>query len=174
MSDDVLARNELYTFDEAKPYASYKKTILGRVGVTVWDRFTNQPAYAILRGDPRRNEEGGIVDVWSPKEDAFFRRNNQRHFDRGVLIPYTRPQNVVKETPIEQFTDEQLREIISSKFISLVAKLNKIESVPVLFRIKSLAEDMDKSEKIMNAINSRISDLQMAEYQPKPEVEEEE
>lgn len=174
MSQDVLARNELYTIDESKPYASYIKTILGRVGVNVWDRFTNTPAYTILSGDPRRKDETSIVDVWNQREDAFFRRNNQRHFEKGIIIPHTRQINVPTETPIEQFSDEQLKEIVNSKFLALQNKLNKIESVAVLFRMVTIAEELDKSSKITDAIQARISEIQMAEYTQKPEAKEEE
>ena len=173
-NQDVLARNQLSVVEEGKPYASYIKTILGRAGVNVWDRFTNTPAYVILDGDPRRKDEHAIVDVWNAKEDAFFRRNNQRQFERGVIIPYTRPENSATETPIEQYSDEQLTEIVNSKFLGLQAKLNKIDSVAVLFRMITIADDLDKSSKITDAIQARISELQLAEYEPKAETKEEE
>lgn len=174
MSNDVLARNELYVIDESKPYASYIKTILGRVGVNVWDRFTQQPSYAVLTGDPRRKDEHAIVDVWNQKEDAFFRRSNQRHFERGIIIPFTRPENVEVETPIEQFTDDQLKEIVNSKFLALQNRINKITSVAVLFRMITIAEELDKSSKITDAIQARISEIQMAEYGEKSEPNAEE
>lgn len=173
MSNEVLARNELSVIDESTPYASYMKTILGRVGVNVWDRFTNQPAYVILQGDPRTKEETAIVDVWNAREDAFFKRTNKRHFDKGILIPYTRPQNVAEETPVEQFNDEQLKEVINSKFMALKASLNKIDSIAVLFRMITLAEELEKSSKIVDAIQARISEKQMEQYGEKPEETEE-
>lgn len=170
MNNDVLARNELYAFDENKPFASYMKTILAQVGITVWDRFTNQPTETILKGDPRRKEEGCIVDVWSPKEDAFFRRQNARHFRNGILIPYKRPEDVVEEVPVEQYSDEQLRDLINLKFAALNKRLNDITSEAVLFRMRSLADEMEKSEKIIAAIEKRISDVQLVDYQPKNEA----
>ena len=174
MSNDVLSRNELTVIEESNPYATYIKTILGRVGVNVWDRFTNQPAYAILTGDPRRKDEHSIVDVWTQREDAYFRRNNQRHFEKGIIIPFTRPEKLETETPIEQFTDEQLKEIVSSRFLALQAKLNKIETIPVLFRMITIAEELEKSSKIIDAIQARISELQLAVHGLKPEPTEEE
>ena len=175
MTDNVLARNELSVIDEDKPYASYIKTILGQVGVNVWDRYMNQPAYVILQGDPRRKDETTIVDVWNSREDSYFKRNNAKHFSKGILIPYSRPENVVQEVAVEQYTDNQLKEIINAKFLSLRNKLAKIESIAVLFRMITLAEEMEKSSKIVDAIQARISELQMAVYGEKAEqVEEEE
>ena len=169
---DVLGRNELLSIEEEKPYASYIKTILGRVGVNVWDRFTNTPAYIILSGDPKRKDSGCIVDVWTQKEDAFFRRSNERHFAKGTLIAYSRPLNIVEETKIEQYTDEQLKELINSRFAGLNKRLNEIESIPVVYRMMSLASEMEKSERIINALKARISELQMAEYIV-PEIKQE-
>ncbi len=171
--NDVVGRNELFSLDE-KPYATYIKTILGQVGINVWDRFTNTPAYTILKGDPRRSDEGSIVDVWSQKEDAYFRRNNARHFEKGVLRVYHRPENAAVEVAIEQFSDEQLKEIVNLRFIALQAKLNKIESVPVLFRMLTIARDLDKSEKITKPIEARISEIQRAEVEkPREQTQEE-
>lgn len=173
MNNDVLARNELFSYEEGKPYASYKKTILGQVAVTVWDRFIQQPGTAILKGDPKRNEESAIVDVWNAKEDAFFRRMNAGHFKRGVVIPYVRPQNEVTEVPVEQFSDQQLEEMLTLKYVSLNKKVNEIESVPVLFRLKAIAEDKDKL-KIVNLLEARIAEIQLAEVRPQVEAAEEE
>jgi len=172
MSDnEVLGRNELFS-DSEKPYASYIKTILAKVGVNVWDRFTNTPGYAILEGDPKRKDVGCIVDVWNAKEDAFFRRNNARHFERGVLITYARPENVQVVVPMEQYNDEQLRAIVNNKFFAFQKHLNETSSVPVLYRMLGLSEEMDKSEKWTSAIKARISEIQMAEAQPTKSVEE--
>src|SRR5215213_4498353 len=162
-TNDVLGRNELFSFDESKPYATYIKTILGQVGVNVWDNFTGQPAYAILKGDPKRRDESSIVDVWSQKEDAFFKRNNARHFERGVLIPYTRPAQEVQEVRIEQFSDEQLKEIVNSKFMAFQSKVNKTDAIPVLFRMLNIARDLDKSESFTKAIEARIAEVQEAQ-----------
>lgn len=175
-SDVVLAKNEVFaSADMEKPYASYIKTILGKVAVTVWDTTLEKPVDVILMGNPKKKDEDCIVKVWSAKEDSFFKRMNIRHFKKGLIIPYTAPVDVVPEQIIEQASDEELSKIVSMKWMALVAQLNKIQSVPVLFRMKNLAEEMDKSSKITDAIVKRISEIQAAEYTRKdePSVEEE-
>lgn len=173
-SDMVLARNEVYSSIEMdKPYKSYIKTILGQVAVTVWDNILDKPVDVILRGNPKKKEEDSIVKVWSPKEDSFFQRMNRKHFTKGVIIPYQMPEKVEAVKTIEQATDEELATIINSRFMALNAQLNKIQSVPVLFRMKNLAEEMDKSNKITSAIEKRISEIQAAQYQPAAEESEE-
>lgn len=175
-SDRILAQNELTSsYGKDKPYASYIKTILGQVAVTVWDSVLQKPTDVILRGDPKKKEEDCIVNVWDSREDEWFKRSNRGHFAKGVLISFTRTSNHEPVKTIEQSTDEELAEIINSKYMGFVSKLNKIESIPVLFRMKGLAEDMEKSEKITSAIEKRISELQTAEFiAPKGEVTEEE
>jgi hypothetical protein len=174
-STDVLGRNELSSLEE-KPFATYTKTILGQVGVHVWDRFTNTPAYVILKGDPRKaGDEGCLVDVWNSRENAYFLRSNARHFAKGTMRPYQRPENVAVETPIEQYSDEQLRELINMKFAAMNRQLTEIKSVPVIFRMLSLATEMEKSDKIIKALEARIAEIQSAEYRrPEPEATQEE
>lgn len=162
--DLTLARNDLFaTMEHGKPFASYTKAILGKVAVTTWDNFLGKPVDIVLRGDPRRKDADCIVNVWSEKENAFFKRANARHFKKGTIIPYTAPEAAVEERTIEQSTDDELREIVGMKFIAFQQKVNKIESVPVLFRMKTIAEDMDR-QKYIGPIESRISELQAAEY----------
>ncbi len=165
MSQDVLSKNEIYSAMEAnRPYASYIKTILGQVAVTVWDSTLEKPVDVILNGNPKKKEPGCIVNVWNVKEDAVFKRLNVRLFNKGVLIPYQAPEEAPAEKTVEQSTDEELKAIVNSKYMALVAKLNKIESVPVLFRMMGLAEEMDKSAKITGAIEKRISEIQEGAY----------
>ena len=164
-TEKTLAQNDMLgMMSEDKPYAAYIKTILGQVAVTVWDAVLQKPVDVILKGNPKKKEEDTIVKVWNKKEDDFFRRVNRSHFSTGRVIPYVLPENEEPVKLIEQSTDEELVKIINSKFITLNSQLNKIDSVPVLFRMKGLAEDLEKSEKITSAIEKRISELQVAEY----------
>ena len=174
----VLGRNQLFSdMGSGRPFKSYVKTILGLVAVTVWDNFTESPRELILRGDPKRKDEDAIVDIWSEKENVFFLRVNQRHLKTGTIVPYERPviDEASQERSIEQYTDSELEDVINSKFLALKNTLDKIETIPVLFRMRGLAEEMDKSEKITGAIEARISALQLKEFStPEREVEPEE
>lgn len=172
MSNDTLARNDLFSaMEQDQPYASYIKTILGKVIVTVWDNFLNKPMEVILYGDPATKGADCIVNVYSPREDAFFRRVNDSRFKKGLIIPYKQPEQVEEPKLIEQASDEEIIDIVNSKYFSLLKKLAEIQSVPVLFRMLRAAEDLNKSEKITTAIKSRISELQVAEFPQKLDVE---
>lgn len=154
--------NNVKTFSamqEGSPFKSYIKTILGKVFVTVWDNFAEAPTSLLLTGDPKNQDEDSILDVWSAKEDLFLRNMNRVHFKNGTLIEYVRPAKV-RERTIEEWSDEELVELLSSPFLKIQNKLNSIETVPVVFRILGLARDHNKSEKIIKAIELRLSELQ--------------
>ena len=164
-TDSVLARNEITSSYESEvPYSSYIKTILGKVLVTVWDNVLDKPVEVLLEGNPRKKDENSIVKLWSQKEDSFFKRVNRRHLTKGRLVSY-KVEDIPEETKIiEQASDEELTKIVNMKYLGLLAELSKIQSIPVLFRMRGIAEELDKSAKITGVIEKRISELQNAEY----------
>lgn len=151
--------NTFSAMQTGKPYSTYQKTILGKVYVEAIDPFTEKPTGVLLYGDPRKNEESSIIDIWSERDDVFFKRANKVHFKNGIIISHTRKENEPVVAPIEQYTDEQLKEIINSKFLSLQSKLNKTESEVVIYRMLTLAKEMDKSNAIVNAIRARLTEV---------------
>lgn len=176
-TQELAAQNEVFAnMADGKPLKSYKKVVLGKLLLRIWDSMSNVATEKIFSGDPRKGDET-VFDVYSEREKVYFERMNQAHFKSGSLIEYKRPeapQEVVRT--FEQYTDEELADIVNSRFLSLQSTLNKIESIAVLFRIKNLASEFEKSEKIIRAIEARISELQAAEFSPKkpaPELTEE-
>lgn len=180
MKEDVLTRNEIYAaMESGEPYASYIKTILGQVAVTVWDNVLEKPVDVILRGNPKKKEPDSIVKVWSLKEDTFFKRVNRNQFNKDLIIPFTAKEVVIEEKRVGQSTDEELMELLDLKklkWLGFLNKINGIDSVPVLFRLKMLAEESEKSKKVIDQLEKRISEVQAKDYTPTPaeEVEEEE
>jgi hypothetical protein len=168
--------NEIFSaMTGGKPLKTYKKTILGRVYVTALNMLTGTPTPegVILDGDPRKNESGAMFDIFSDQEDYFFRKMNKRHFDAGVLIEFTKT-STPRERTIEEFSDEELKSLINKPFLALQNTLNKTTSVATLFRIESLARELEKSEKVIRAIESRLSEVQEASVPSMPQVIEEE
>ncbi len=147
------------------PLRSYIKTILGKVYVTVLDELEGIPEGLILEGDPRKNEESCIIDVWTEEEDYYFRKKNKKHLETGTIISYVRKE-IERERTIEEFTDAELGAIVKDKFFSLLTALNSTESIATLFRMKNIAQDLERSDKIIKAIEARISEVQAQEYKP--------
>lgn len=151
------------------PYKSYKKTVLGKIYVNLIDPFSGNPTGYIIEGNPER-DDSCILDVWSEKEDAFFRRMNKKHFETGMLIFYERPViEEPKERTIEEYSDEELKEIVSQKFYAIQAQIRKAKSPVVLARMAALAKELDRSNSIINLIENSLAKLQ-----EKPYIEQEE
>jgi hypothetical protein len=155
--------NELEMYSSMQtgvPYKTYKKTILGKVYVSAIDPFSEQITGYLLYGDPKRGDESCFIDMWSERDDLFFRKSNRVHFEKGYLMETVRKHEEPVETPIEQASDETLKGIINMKFLALQSKLNKIKTEAVLLRILDLAREMDKSEAIIRAIEARLTEVQ--------------
>ena len=173
----MTTSNDIYSaMVGGKAYKTYKKTILGKLYVTALNMLTGTPTPegVILEGDPRKNESGTLFKVFSEQEDYFFRKMNKRHFDEGRLIEYNDVGEKPRERTIEEFSDEELKTLINKPFLALQNTLNKTTSVATLFRIESLARDLDKSEKVMKAIQSRLAEVQEGNVKEVPSGVEEE
>lgn len=155
-----------------KPFKSYQKTILGKACVTSWDSFNNVPVYVILEGDPKKTEVGTVIDVWDEKEDMFFKKMNRTHFQSGILREIVR-EVVTEEHTVENFTDEELSGLLKGKWFEIQNKLNKIETEAVVFRLLRIAREEEKSEKLIKAIEARLSEIQQSEYSPEEDSDEE-
>jgi len=150
---------------DGNPVKSYKKVVLGQLLLKTWDTMIGKETEIIFAGEP--NSDSAIFDVWSDWEKLYFERSNKRHFEKGMIIPWERKVEVEAVRGFEQYTDSELGEIINSKFLALQSTLNKIQSVAVLFRMMSIASDLEKSDKITGVIQKRISELQTEEFSPK-------
>jgi hypothetical protein len=162
MTDKDVDREIYSAMQNGKPFKTYQKTILGKVYITALDPFSGSPVGYLLEGDPRNEDETTYFDVWSEKEDLFLRRMNKLQFESGNIIKKSRKEDVDVTRSYESFTDDELKEVISSPFLSLRKTLNQIETTAVLYRMITLATEMEKSEKLIGAIKARLSEVQSA------------
>jgi len=154
-----MALEDYSALQIGKPVKSYRKTILGKVTVKVWDQFERKPKYVILYGKP----ESAIVDVWSESEDRYFKTNNQILIDKGLILQINRDDLPVVE-PAKQYTDDDLKELFKNKFFKFRSILNNIDSEALLIRMLRIAEDLELSEKTTKAITARLSEIQTADF----------
>lgn len=139
------------------PYASYKKTILGKVFVNVLDPFSGNPVGLLLEGTKGTDTE--VIDVWNEVEDLFFRRSNKKALETGTVIKIKREEKVEPKT-IEQYSDDELKEVINQRYAAFQKSLSAITSEAVLYRMQLLAEEMDKSERFIGSIKAKLADVQ--------------
>lgn len=159
MSDDAQIFGMMQT---SKPLKAYIKTVPSIVYVNILDPFTGKPAGTLLKGNPRVHAQESIVEIWTEKEDAYFRRANRKHLETGVVIPYT-PKEVVEvseEERLNSMSDEEMDALLGKKFFSLQSAVNKITSPATLFRMLERAKELDKSDSTMNLIEGKLAELQ--------------
>lgn len=144
-----------------EPYATYKKTVLGQVAVRVLDPFQDKPIIQIMKGDPQKNDEGCLIDVWSPKEDAFIKRMNPNHFAKGNLIPFKRQKvyEPTEEEKLNSMSDEDMTKLLESPWFTIQSSVSKMTSAAPLYRLLNLAEEMERPEKTLEFIRARLSEL---------------
>jgi hypothetical protein len=157
MQDTTFDPKVFSQIQTGTPIATYRKTILGKVFVTVYDPYTRVPVGMLLEGE--RGTDTEMIDMWSEAEDLFFKRNNKKALDTGMIIKVTRE---TKEAPrtIEQFNDDELRAVINVTYLQFQKSLSRITSEAVLFRLLELTTEQDKSEKFSNAIKAKLAEVQ--------------
>jgi hypothetical protein len=170
MAEDSFTREMYDAMQEGKPLKRYIKTILGVVWVTALSPFDGKPQPVALKGQPKKGNHNAIVRIWSTMEDQFFKEMNREHFKAGNVreLKVTEQPPKPKPSP-NQIDDEEIREILNKPFLSLKNKLNKFTKPAPVARFLMMAEEMEKSEKITDAIRARLSEL---EFGPKPDAED--
>jgi hypothetical protein len=170
MNEGEMSQAIYSAMQEGKPLRTYVKTILGKVAITVLNPFSGKPEGVILYGNPNDPDifEKYSVQVWSPKEDEFFKRMNASHFRSGNLraLEDTELPKPVKRS-VNEITDDEIVAVLNKPFLALKNKLDKFSSVAPVYRVLKRAEDMEKSEKILDAIRARLAELEL-ESIPQP------
>lgn len=168
---DSYEREVFSAMAEDKPVVTYVKTIVGKVHLTVLDPYSGKPVPVTLQGSPAANNPKAVVQVWSTKDNQFFKQMNREHLAAGVLKPLTPVEEVArKQEPVSPNTisDEEITEILNKPFLALKNKLNSFTAPAPVYRFERMAEEMEKSEKILEAIRARASELELGE---EPEAE---
>jgi hypothetical protein len=149
-----------------EPIAVYRKTVLAKVYVQILNAFNQEPEILLLSGPAGAPDS--TVNIYSVPEDVFFRRHNRRLFEQGILIPVPVEKKVEvpveEELPLEQASDETLRQLVNSRYKALEAALTKTESEALVNRILDMARQEEKSEKLIHAIETRLAEIQNARF----------
>lgn len=149
--------------NRGEPFEVYKKTILGKALVRIINPFNYKEEERLLEGNPEKNEEDCFLKLWSMAESEYFKAYNKKHLESGVLVKIEKtPEKKAKS--VNAVTDEEMDEMLNSPFFTLQAALNKFTSTAPVYRLERMAENQEKSEKILNAIRARLSEIQELEY----------
>jgi hypothetical protein len=169
---DSFEREVYEAMSEDKPTMTYIKTILGKVYVTVLNPFSGKPEPVELYGQPVASNTRALVKLWSSKEERFFEKMNREHLEAGnVKILSVAEADVPAPVSPNQISDEEIVEILNKPFLALKNRLNKFTTVAPVYRFLRAAEEMEKSEKILDSIRARMSELQLGEEPNEDEAE---
>ena len=126
---------------EKKEYTYYKKTVVYTVGVRM---FRNDPLGAAL------DNANPVVQV-DKEKIRDFKLANKEAIMSGLIIE-------VEEPTIEWETENALTD---TEITDLKAKLPKIDSLSLLYRILEDAKAHDRTKKTLQLIEARIEDLEV-------------
>ena len=159
VSADVFSKMQI-----GDPIAVYKKMTLGKVEVSVLNPFSGKPENILLYGDPNKNNPKCFIEVWSQKEEVYFDRQNSALFKGGYLEKLKEPvrpaRRDIKEKDYSEISREYIEELVTAPFMKFKKELNEIDAEAVLYRVKDVAEELERPEKTMNHIRARIVEVQ--------------
>jgi hypothetical protein len=140
-----------------QPLAIFKKTIVGKVAITVLNPFSGAPEGIILVGD----SEDSYVKLWDEKQLSFFERANRDHFKNGRL-------QRVEQAPVPQpspniISDEEIDELLNGHYKTLQSKVKTFTSEAPVHRILNRARELDKSEKLITWLEGVLAEMQFGE-----------
>ena len=157
-----LSVNTFSAMQTGIPYKIYKKVILGRVYLDVLNPYSKTPDGIILQGDPRSNDKGCFLKIWSPEEDVYLHNQNEKHFSTGTIAEQEKPlDESVKQ--LGNYSEDDVAELVNSHHIKFQNELNRINSEAFLFRLLNKATELDKSDKIIAKIEARLAEVQYSE-----------
>lgn len=161
---------ELYdAMSQEKPVKQYIKTILGKVYVTTLNPFDGKPQAVELYGQPVSHNQKAIIKIWSTKEDLFFKQMNAEHFQAGNLKELAIETTPVPPKSPNEITDEEILDVLNKPFLALKNQLNKFTKVAPVYRFLRAAEELEKSEKILEAIRARMSEIELGAIETEEE-----
>ena len=168
MANEKVTPDVFAKMQTGDPIAVYGKTILGKVEVSVINPFDGTPQNVMLEGDPKKNNPKCFVEVWSQMEEVYFERQNAPLFKEGYIIkvkegkkPEVKDKD--KEVSYDNITDEYIKDLITAPYMKFKSELNAIDSEAVVYRVLSMAEEMERPEKTMQHIRQRLTEIQQKE-----------
>ena len=165
--ESVISPDAFSKMQTGDPVAVYKKEILGKVEVSVVNPFNGVPEPLILEGDPQKNDPRCFAEVWSQMEEVFFERQNKPLFKQGYIVKMKETVKPKEKEDLaksyEHFTREYIEELVTAPWMKLQKELKEIESEPILFRIITIAEELERPEKTMINLRKRLTEVQQKE-----------
>ncbi len=160
---DSIDTTRIESLLTSKPYKRYIKATLGRVVVKILDPISLKETEIVLSGNPAQKPKSCILDIWTPAEDIYMRRNNSIILNDGLIIEYA--EDIDQAPSVNAVSDDEIRAALAGKYFNMRAMLDKFTSPIPVERMLALATEMDRPVKTIAAITEKLAELQAKEYE---------
>ncbi len=160
LRDEEVRKDVFEAMQNNRPFATYKKTILGRVMLKTLEPIRLIQEDIILSGDPEKNDEKCFYKAWSQSEEKYLRRNNAWHFEKGTIIPYTKDEE--QRDLVNQISDEEIESILRQPHFALKNAIDKFTSTVPVMRFLLAAERLNRPMRTIEYIKERLSRMEGA------------
>jgi len=153
---------------EDLPYATFKKTIVGKVGGRFLHPITFSEYEYLLVGDPsdpKTRQEDITIDVWTKAEYDYFVKENRGLLENGSLIEFE-GGDLPPVDRTNQISDEEIDELLAKPDMALRNRLDKFTSVAPVKRILIRALALDRPTNLINMVKAKLADLEGFEMPP--------
>lgn len=146
--------------EKGEPLRVYRKAITGKVGVRVLNPFSGEPAELIIYGDPAKTPAAELeVSLWTPTEVRYFETYNRGLIQSGALVVVNK-RSEISVNKANALDDDALRDLVTSPFLRLKKYLSEITSETTLQRALAIAEEENRSAKVLSLIKERLAEVQ--------------
>lgn len=152
--------NNIFILSDNEPVARYSKAVEYNISGMRLD-LEGKPVDFLLAtqvpGTFQYNDE--VVEIYTEKEHRYFMNANRHLLEAGLVKPYGQSKD--KTNLSQVLSDEDVAAIVALRIPSAIAKrIADINSIAVLNRVYSHAEEVGLSAKSMDVIKKRTAALQ--------------
>lgn len=143
-----------------KPKKTYIKTQIGKVVVHALNPFNDEPIEVILEGNPRKFEEGTMIDLWTDKQIVYFERMNERFIKSEFIQEIDRKSIDKNNVEYSSYTNKDILELYDRAFLSFKHFIDNVYDIDFLQRMLQVAHENGIEKKgFLKAVTKRIENL---------------
>lgn len=145
------------------PQKIFRKVIMGQVSLRIIDPFSGDRTEMMVSGVPHESDGEDLeVVLWTPLEVLYFEKANKGLIENGSIVEVTsQTQFTVDRT--NALDDASLRSLATIHFFTLKSKLKQITAEVTVQRLYNIAVELNRPAKTLQAIQTRIEEIQQKE-----------
>jgi hypothetical protein len=158
--NDSIVAQIMQAQDSGEPEKVYRKAIVGKVIAQVIDPFSGSRTEVLITGVPGKVDNSELeISLWTPMEVKFFERFNKGLIENGSLVVASE-KSELRVNYSNALSDEELAEVVTSKFFSMQKTLSEITSETTMQRLLAKAKELNRPSKTVQEIELRLEEIQ--------------